>query len=131
MLRIMGQGGAYHAGVEVYGTEWSFGVDGEEQGGTGIYGCFPRENAMHRYRESIEMGSTALSRREVADLLTRLAPEWPGEGYSLLRRNCCHFGDALCQNLGVGAAPAWVMSLADTGAALTQPQRPKRRHTEG
>merc|ERR1712060_603032 len=44
--------------------------------------------------------------------------DWPGSDYDLLRHNCCHFSDALCQALGVGPIPGWVTSLAGVGAML-------------
>ena len=45
--------------------------------------------------------------------------EWPGTGYDLTRRNCCHFADALCTMLGVDVPfPAWVNRLAGAGAAV-------------
>ena len=44
---------------------------------------------------------------------------WRGREYNLLRRNCCHFSDALCVRMGVGPIPTWVHRLADAGAALS------------
>lgn len=64
------------------------------------------------------MGETLLLESEVDDLIKRLARQWPGRGYSLLRRNCCHFADEMCRWLGVGRMPAWVNRLAGAGASL-------------
>eukprot|EP00930_Biecheleria_cincta_P083764 TRINITY_DN73271_c0_g1_i1.p1 TRINITY_DN73271_c0_g1~~TRINITY_DN73271_c0_g1_i1.p1 ORF type:complete len:612 (-),score=123.29 TRINITY_DN73271_c0_g1_i1:46-1881(-) len=108
--------GAFHAAVEVFGMEWSFGYSSEEK--TGVYSCYPRSNKQHKYRESVAMGGTPLAPVLVSEILGQLAREWPGQSYDLLLRNCCHFSDALCRRLGVGPAPAWMTALASAGASL-------------
>lgn len=110
--------GAFHAGVEVYGREWSFGCCGDGPYGSGIFYVPPRGCDAHCYREAVEMGITELSKREVDALIDKLCKEWPGRDYDLLRHNCCHFSDALCIHLGVGPVPSWVTSLAGVGAML-------------
>lgn len=107
--------GAFHGAVEVYGQEWSFGFCEE---GTGVFPCPPKGCDMHAYREAVPMGETALSEREVAELLDTMSKEWAGRDYDLLRRNCCNFSDALCVRLGVGNVPTWVTNLAGAGATL-------------
>jgi len=107
--------GAFHAGVEAFGCEWSFGFIPE---GTGVYSCPPRSNAQHEYRESVLMGSTKLSEKEFHELLQQLRSSWEGSSYHLLERNCCHFSNALTEGLGVGPVPRWVMNLAGAGAAI-------------
>lgn len=114
LCRIAGAG-AFHAAVEVYGKEWSFGHTEE---GTGIFSCEPTKCDVHKYREGIAMGHTALTRKEVVELLSSLEAEWLGQQYDLLWRNCCHFSDAFCRRLGVGPIPAWVTNLAGAGATL-------------
>jgi len=183
LLRPAGTG-IFHAGVEVFGLEWSFGatqedgpsspdsccghVSGISNSGTsvtdpferaersrliararlrssvrerrceeisklqsihrasplqdeatGIFSVSPRECGPHKYRESVAMGLTELSKPEVMALLGELAREWPSAGYDLLHRNCGHFADQFCRRLGVGAIPTWVTSFAD-GAATVQ-----------
>jgi len=105
--------GAFHGAVEVYGREWSF---GQTEEGSGIFSCEPKGCPEHTYRESVSMGETMLSRREVRDLLKSL--EWPGLEYDLLRHNCCHWCDEFCKRLGVGPIPAWVNQLAGEVASL-------------
>lgn len=165
LLRPAGTG-LFHAGVEVFGAEWSFGgACCEEEGvqtegwcegwnstssfssgsalipggsvaaprpagevdagsaaldfGTGVFSTSPpRECPPHRYRESVGMGLTQMTKAEVEVLLDKLAAEWPTSDYDLLKRNCGHFADALCRGLGVGAVPVWVTNLAGVGAAL-------------
>eukprot|EP00443_Scrippsiella_acuminata_P010407 CAMPEP_0115257102 /NCGR_PEP_ID=MMETSP0270-20121206/46592_1 /TAXON_ID=71861 /ORGANISM="Scrippsiella trochoidea, Strain CCMP3099" /LENGTH=271 /DNA_ID=CAMNT_0002672783 /DNA_START=13 /DNA_END=826 /DNA_ORIENTATION=+ len=110
--------GAYHAGVEVYGLEWSFSCTTDGPYRSGIFAVPPRGCDAHSYREAVEMGETQMTAREVRALIDRLYKEWPGVEYDLLRHNCCHFSDALCIELGVGPIPGWVTSLAGVGAML-------------
>jgi len=115
LIRPVGTG-AFHAGVEVFGLEWSFGYAAE--GRTGVYSCQPRGNSQHEYRESVLMGGTCHSGAQVHELIGRLSAEWVGNGYHLLTRNCCNFSDALCTALDVGPVPEWVVHLAGAGAKL-------------
>eukprot|EP00931_Biecheleriopsis_adriatica_P077242 TRINITY_DN50846_c0_g1_i1.p1 TRINITY_DN50846_c0_g1~~TRINITY_DN50846_c0_g1_i1.p1 ORF type:complete len:565 (+),score=100.96 TRINITY_DN50846_c0_g1_i1:29-1696(+) len=112
--------GAFHAGVEIYGREWSY---GGTDGGTGVFHNPPRGCTAHSYRESIAMGFTSMTKQEVDKLILELAKEWQGPSYDLLRHNCCHFSDALCIRLGVGPVPSWVTSLAGVGAMLRSQAR--------
>lgn len=117
LCRAIGTG-AFHAGVEVYGKEWSFGGGSNGPTGTGVFCCAPQGCEAHSYREGIFMGNTLMSRKEVDRAIKELANQWPGDGYDLLRHNCCHFSDTLCVRLGVGHVPSWVTSLAGVGAML-------------
>eukprot|EP00929_Paragymnodinium_shiwhaense_P016312 TRINITY_DN124598_c0_g1_i1.p1 TRINITY_DN124598_c0_g1~~TRINITY_DN124598_c0_g1_i1.p1 ORF type:complete len:343 (-),score=76.63 TRINITY_DN124598_c0_g1_i1:86-1114(-) len=114
VLNILGTG-VYHAAVEVYSDEWSYGFIDV---GTGVFTNPPRECSMHSYRESLSMGRTALTRGEVSDLLRQLMVQWRGSEYDLLRHNCCHFSQEFCRRLGVDDIPSWVMNLAGAGAVL-------------
>jgi len=108
--------GAFHAGVEVYGKEWSYGFRIEAD--TGVFSCTPGRNTAHSYRERVSMDVTGFSEAEVDELLETLSKEWKGWRYDLLTNNCCHFVDVLCQALGVGPAPSWLTHLSGTGATL-------------
>jgi len=110
--------GAFHAGLEIFGLEYSFGFAGE--GKTGVYHCVPKCNQQHRYRESMVMGKTSLSPADVRELVEQLRAEWRGKDYDLLARNCCHFSDAFCKSLGVGPIPAWLLHLAESGKQLIE-----------
>eukprot|EP00927_Polykrikos_kofoidii_P051015 TRINITY_DN44830_c0_g1_i1.p1 TRINITY_DN44830_c0_g1~~TRINITY_DN44830_c0_g1_i1.p1 ORF type:complete len:352 (+),score=79.84 TRINITY_DN44830_c0_g1_i1:65-1057(+) len=114
ILQAVGTG-AFHGGVEVFGQEWSYGYSDE---GTGVFCCEPRECQAHRYRESIAMGETIMTPRQVGVILDRLMKEWVGTQYDLLNRNCVLFCDAMIRKLGVGPMPTWVSNLAGAGATL-------------
>jgi len=115
LLRAAGTG-AFHAGVEVFGQEWSFGY--RESSRSGVYCTAPRESELHSYRESIFMGETRLGRHEVERLIQMMSTRWKGDTYDMLSRNCCHFCDELCMKLDVDPLPDWLNSLAAVGAAL-------------
>merc|ERR1712232_23529 len=106
--------GAFHSGVEVYGREWSFGLT--ECDGSGITWCTPGQHPDHHFRETLAMGCTRLSAREVVQVIKEMELEWTGRSYRLLTRNCHNFSDAFCERLGVSSMPSWVNDLAGAGA---------------
>lgn len=112
VLRPVGVG-AFHGAVEVYGREWSYGYTQE---GSGVFSCTPRGATQHRFRETVPLGETSLSRREVLAVLHEL--EWLGCEYDILRRNCLHWCTELCRRLGVQPPPAWANVLANEFAKL-------------
>ena len=80
---LLNIGGAFHAGVEVHGKEWSFGEEG-------ISCQAPREHEVHVYRSSIQMGTTCYSEAQLKHLMLRvMAPQWREGDYDMLERNCC------------------------------------------
>lgn len=112
-------GGALHAGVEVYGREWSYGGSSGSRK-TGIVCEVPRTNQKHRYRESISLGFTRLSKAEVALVLGDLVELWLAEDYHWLNNNCLSFANDFCRKLGVGGIPAWVDRLPRGVSAVNQ-----------
>jgi len=72
----------------------------------------------HKYRESVAMGETKMSKAEVDELILKLKATWPGFEYDLLRHNCVIFSSFFCEQLGVGAIPARVKNLCGTGEAI-------------
>ena len=108
VTRTLGGAGIFHAGIEIYGDEWSFGFCDE---GTGVTWNQPRRHRDHNFRESIHIGYTQLSQIEVEALVSRLQKEWPGNSYKLLSHNCLTFADEFLIELGVPTMPSWVRSL--------------------
>merc|ERR1712007_236695 len=72
----------------------------------------------HKYRESVAMGETKMSKAEVDELILKLKATWPGFEYDLLRHNCVIFSSFFCEQLGVGAIPSWVTNLCGAGETL-------------
>jgi len=110
---VLGLGGAFHAGLEVYGMEWSYGTDGIIRG-------IPREHEVHVFHESIFMGETSKSFDEVQMICDELEIEWHGEDYDLLEKNCCHFSDALSQELVGEPIPDWVIRFPRIASAASE-----------
>lgn len=117
VLKYVGTG-IFHAGVEVYGSEWSYGgFEDPEDEGAGIFeNEEPRQHPVHAYKQSVPMGETQLTEDEVLDLLNDLAEEWLGQEYDILNHNCTDFCNEFCKLLGVGKIPGWVKSAAGLGA---------------
>jgi len=98
-------GGLFHVGVEVFGSEWSYGY-------IGVCCDPPRTLEAHEYRCSVVMAQTELSSREVAKLVYSMCQGWSGKEYDLISRNCCSFATEFCKRLGVGPLPPWVDRFA-------------------
>lgn len=78
-------GGCFHAGVEVYGNEWSFSPDGV------CYSC-PRRHDVHVFRTAIHIGYTKYSQEEIIRILEdEMCFWWDGGEYDLLSRKLLQF----------------------------------------
>lgn len=111
--------GAFHAAVEVYGEEWSFFRRVRESSCGICRSRHPRQHPVHVFRQSICMGTTKLSQKEVWRLIVdQIAPEWPSRRYDIVHSNCISFCDELLRALGAEPVPTWVRGLQDAGAAL-------------
>eukprot|EP00929_Paragymnodinium_shiwhaense_P112117 TRINITY_DN80372_c0_g1_i1.p1 TRINITY_DN80372_c0_g1~~TRINITY_DN80372_c0_g1_i1.p1 ORF type:complete len:422 (-),score=52.73 TRINITY_DN80372_c0_g1_i1:408-1613(-) len=111
-------GGVYHVGVQVYGQEWTFGLILE---GSGVTSRAPLTEPDHEYYRSYALGRMIADRRETNNLIKELAPEWPGYKYHILRRNCCHFAEAVLLQLGMHGLPGWILRLGDDIDAMLTP----------
>jgi len=101
--RDMAIGGAFHTGLEAYGSEWSYGTSGVTS--------IPPRTADHIYRCSLVLGQTTLI-QWVAELHD-MCQTWSGQDYDLLGGNNCNsFVADLCRRLGVGPVPPWVDRLS-------------------
>ena len=109
----IGAGGAFHSAVVVHyrrgaPLEWAFGGC---DSGTGVFCTEPLalDGNPYVFKRTLEMGQSICEDDGVEALLAKMMDEWPGEGYDLTRRNCCHFAEAFCLALGVDEPfPAWV-----------------------
>jgi hypothetical protein len=111
--QVFGLGGAFHAGIEVHGCEWSYGREGISCGE-------PRSHHVHVYHESIVLGETNLSLQHMHNLVRNMASTWRGDDYNMLGKNCCNFADTLSLQLVGDHIPQWVMrfpQLASKAAA--------------
>jgi hypothetical protein len=110
-------GGVFHAGVEVNGLEWSFGYSDIDTL-PGISCVEPKNNPQHSFRQTVRMRRSKIGPEGIADIITQMIEEYPGDGYDLLRRNCCHFAEDFCLRLGAGRMPGWIHRLARVGAGV-------------
>jgi len=60
------------------------------------------------FRESVEIGETALSPQEVQQVVHEMGFAYKGNRYHLLQKNCNAFSNDLCIRLTGKPAPAWV-----------------------
>lgn len=125
--------GVYHAGIEVYGKEWSFlgcdeeneldvppsasqrllTLDGEMDERGGVRYCDPGQlNEVQfcgKWRGKRKIGVTTMTEEKVHELLDTMDKEgWIGHTYDLLTKNCCHFSEEFAQRLGVPKFTFWV-----------------------
>jgi len=108
--------GLFHAGIEVYGGEWSYGFTEEDR--SGVSCIHPRTHPQHTYKTTVPLGVTKLGSKEVADVCARMAREWRGNNYNLIHNNCQNYANALCQELGVARIPGWVDRIARAASAI-------------
>ena len=110
-------GGIFHVAVEIEGLEWSYGKTFTASR-SGVFGLPPGEDRSHNFRERILLGDTKLNMDSINAVLRDIADEYPGQGYDVLRRNCCHFAQDFCQRLGVDAPPEYISRFARAGASM-------------
>mmetsp|Transcript_24906 Transcript_24906/g.71461 ORF Transcript_24906/g.71461 Transcript_24906/m.71461 type:complete len:228 (+) Transcript_24906:57-740(+) len=113
---VLKQGGIFHAGIEVFEREWSFGAT--KRSTSGVFHCEPCACQLHTYRESLYLGDCGKTEEEVRQIIRGLKPEWNGRNYDRLHRNCIHFSEEFSGRLGVGPVPDWVHHMEDVGAKL-------------
>jgi len=108
--------GAFHAGIEVFNREYSYGAG--VPGCSGVCACCPGRCEQHVHLESMQLGVTPLPYDAVMRLVKQLSLEWLADDYAMVGQNCVDFCEEFCSRLRVGSIPSWVGRLASTGAAL-------------
>lgn len=106
--------GAYHVGLEINGIEYAYGAN-STRGLTGIFQCMPKGSPGYQFRTTIDFGNQAVNGREIVQ---KMATEYLGTDYDLLRKNCCTFAYDVCTRLGISEKdiPSWFHNLAAVGA---------------
>mmetsp|Transcript_86215 Transcript_86215/g.152635 ORF Transcript_86215/g.152635 Transcript_86215/m.152635 type:complete len:273 (-) Transcript_86215:101-919(-) len=97
-------GGAFHVGVECFGSEWSYGVHG-------VCADPARAASGHVYYGSVYLGRTSLDSGAFALAVHEMCKRWLGAEYQLFGHNCCNFADEFCARLRSFPVPAWVSTL--------------------
>ncbi|XP_036331731.1 deubiquitinase DESI2-like [Rhagoletis pomonella] len=106
--------GAFHSGVELYGTEFAYG--GHQFPFTGIFEMLPRDHAdlgtNFQFRQTVNLGCTQFTCQQVYEIVEELGQKFTGSSYHLINNNCNHFCDYLARFLCGKAIPGWVNRLA-------------------
>jgi len=101
LLAFSMDGGVFHVGIEVYGSEFAYGI-------CGVSHLLPRAEEDHVYLCSLYLGETPLTRNQFADMLSEMCSRWGGADYDVLGFNCCCFCSQMLERLNVGPMPLWV-----------------------
>ncbi|CAJ1399096.1 unnamed protein product [Effrenium voratum] len=104
--------GAFHLGVEVYGKEYSFQAS-QHEFVDGIQPCKPKMCRGYIFERSLQLGPTMLEPKQVNDLINRMRKEYSARDYDLYTRNCCHFSNHFCKELGVDSVPPEFFALSE------------------
>lgn len=111
--------GFYHTGLELWGKELSFGHSKRFK--SGVFAVKPKkadELMPHTvFRQSIEMDTIYISRYSVDKILNRLSAKYTSDAYNVVRNNCNHFTEELCQALCGKDIPEWVNRPAKMGCS--------------
>jgi hypothetical protein len=104
--------GLHHSGIEVNGTEYSYG-----SGGSGIFDSPPKVAPNAKFRCTIELGSFDGGTQELNKALDEIRHHggFGPNNYNLIRKNCNHFCNALSWQLLRKPIPPYVNRLANIG----------------
>lgn len=97
--------------------EWSFGGADSDQ--TGVFASVPRHAEGATYRETLDMGTSPRSARDVDRILAFVRDKYRANTYSLLSNNCVTFADELCALLTGRHLPPWLSRLAAIGSTFS------------
>ncbi|XP_054786531.1 deSI-like protein At4g17486 [Prosopis cineraria] len=106
--------GVFHAGVEVYGVEYSFGA--HDCPTSGVFDVEPRQCPGFKFRKSIFMGTTNSNPFKIREFMEQQSANYHGNTYNLMVKNCNHFCADICQRLTGNSIPKWVNRLARLGS---------------
>eukprot|EP01080_Neovahlkampfia_damariscottae_P004973 gene4973-8567_t len=103
--------GAYHSGVEIRNTEYTFSQ-------SGIFHHKPKQVDNAKFRESIHMGETNIKTiQELNQIIQELSKDFPSKTYNVTTKNCNHFSNEFCKRLLNGKTiPNWVNRAASIGS---------------
>ncbi|KAI9269699.1 PPPDE putative peptidase domain-containing protein [Helicostylum pulchrum] len=107
--------GVFHSGVEICGKEYCFGGH-EVPNLTGVFVVEPKIGIPElTLKQTIDMGTTDLTEKEIEELLLTLSDEFMGPSYNLLSRNCNHFTEGFVERLNSKTVPFWINRAAKLG----------------
>ena len=71
-------------------------------------------------RESILLGTTKYSYREIYSMLDNIKEKFPGNSYHLIRKNCNTFTNCFAEALLHEPIPSWVNRMANIGKVFLE-----------
>lgn len=71
------------------------------------------------FRESILLGKTSLSPKEINKIIDSLRDKFPGDSYDVIRKNCNTFTNCVCEAILHKKIPGYVNRLANWGKFFT------------
>eukprot|EP01111_Echinosteliopsis_oligospora_P018342 TRINITY_DN8347_c0_g1_i1.p1 TRINITY_DN8347_c0_g1~~TRINITY_DN8347_c0_g1_i1.p1 ORF type:complete len:255 (-),score=52.32 TRINITY_DN8347_c0_g1_i1:54-818(-) len=105
--------GAFHTGIEIAGTEYSFG--GHDYSRTGVFEIHPKTAYGAKFRETILLGEVTIPMEEILRRISDLSEEFPGNKYHPLNRNCNTFSNELSLSLLNKPIPSYINRLPHLG----------------
>ena len=105
--------GAFHTGIEIYGTEYSFYAN------TGIFGSVPKSINNLYLRRTVCLGYTDKSISEIYNIVLNFKEEFTDYNYNILTNNCNHFCDSFSMILINKGIPRFINRLANFGNFLS------------
>ncbi|KRX06022.1 hypothetical protein PPERSA_01100 [Pseudocohnilembus persalinus] len=106
--------GLYHTGLQIGYTEYSYGYHPGST--TGVQQQTPKECPEGvKFRESLLLGKTNKSKRELDAILDDLSQQFIGNQYDLLKQNCNAFTNAASLRIFGKPIPGFVNRMAYLG----------------
>lgn len=106
--------GVFHTGIEVYGSEYSYG--GHPMACSGIFKTQPRATEElgdnFKFKQNLYLGTTDFAADDIERLVISMGSEFQGDRYHLISKNCNHFSASLSKVLCGKDIPKWINRLA-------------------
>ena len=104
--------GIYHTGIQLYGTEYSYGCN------SGINAIIPKTITNIPLRETIYLGSTNKSYSEIYNIIMDMKSIYTNDAYNILNNNCNNFCNDLSNKVLGTNIPNYINRLASLGNIL-------------
>ena len=105
--------GVFHTGIELYGTEYSYGLN------SGIFGTSPKSIMNLPLRETIYLGNTNKGYSEIYNIIIELKNTFKENNYNMLNNNCNHFCEMMSYKIVGTKIPNYINRLASFGRKVS------------
>ncbi len=107
--------GFFHTGIQIGLREYTFGS--HEGSHTGVMEVTPKVNHPN-FRETIVLGKTKFTYREINTVLDDLKVKFAGNSYHVIRKNCNTFTNCLSEAIMHKKIPGFINRMANIGKAF-------------